>query len=336
MRCSCTIVLSQHVGQRTPDPAREYDQPAGTIISDIVEVDRPGEPQRYGPTTKWTFITTGGADEFLVYRAHQVALAVVEDSPAFRVHFSDAPFPVDFIFPGARLCERSGKPHRSGAEAGRLNARSPSLTGRCPACDAVVLVLGQNVPPHVPGGCSAAAREPISERRDDGWPLCPKCGNDELSNHNAPSELDGGPLFCLACHWSGYVELSGLLAKARSTAQWEHPACSGCVFLGRNMASDLYFCRQPGLQGRPTVIERYASARLGPGVAPGGHPRTSPGACAGFLLAGPEVHSLWVARERAVRGGLISGVELEAVMLGKWTPECRFQADTAKPYSPTI
>lgn len=36
------------------------------------------------------------------------------------------------------------------------------------------------------------------ERRPDGWPLCPRCGEDELWS---PDSTEAGIQNCLACHW---------------------------------------------------------------------------------------------------------------------------------------
>jgi hypothetical protein len=55
--------------------------------------------------------------------------------------------------------------------------------------------------------------------RADGWPLCPRCGEDELMStiplHQANPHLSGpislvaatplDPMRCLACNWSGTV-----------------------------------------------------------------------------------------------------------------------------------
>ena len=43
-----------------------------------------------------------------------------------------------------------------------------------------------------------------NEYRDDGWPLCPKCGDDELmSSELTPAPTDS--MKCLACGWRGHV-----------------------------------------------------------------------------------------------------------------------------------
>ena len=44
----------------------------------------------------------------------------------------------------------------------------------------------------------------MTDYRDDGWPLCPQCGEDELmSGCVQPEPRD--ELRCLACGWSGVV-----------------------------------------------------------------------------------------------------------------------------------
>lgn len=50
------------------------------------------------------------------------------------------------------------------------------------------------------------------EYRSDGWPLCPKCGEDELmSREKTPRVTDW--LKCLACGWAGHVHPRGVLEK---------------------------------------------------------------------------------------------------------------------------
>lgn len=36
------------------------------------------------------------------------------------------------------------------------------------------------------------------DRRPDDWPLCPRCGEDELWS---PDGTEDGIASCLACHW---------------------------------------------------------------------------------------------------------------------------------------
>lgn len=51
----------------------------------------------------------------------------------------------------------------------------------------------------------ATIRVPSVERRPDGWPLCPFCGEDELGDLNEIASADGD-LFCYRC---GRVTLRG-------------------------------------------------------------------------------------------------------------------------------
>lgn len=50
--------------------------------------------------------------------------------------------------------------------------------------------------------------------RKDGWPLCPKCGDDELMSLNVSRINFAGdgilvlatdPMLCLVCRWTGQV-----------------------------------------------------------------------------------------------------------------------------------
>lgn len=51
--------------------------------------------------------------------------------------------------------------------------------------------------------------------RKDGWPLCPKCGDDELAydvmNETKEQwdheEVMAGTFFCYACRWEGHIKL---------------------------------------------------------------------------------------------------------------------------------
>lgn len=40
--------------------------------------------------------------------------------------------------------------------------------------------------------------------RRDGWPLCPRCGDDELMSMAIPARADS-VLQCLNCSWRGFV-----------------------------------------------------------------------------------------------------------------------------------
>lgn len=54
-----------------------------------------------------------------------------------------------------------------------------------------------------------------TEHRADGWPLCPRCGNDELFSTMPPIEFIGEPplsrffgyrFSCYWCRWTGWIE----------------------------------------------------------------------------------------------------------------------------------
>lgn len=45
--------------------------------------------------------------------------------------------------------------------------------------------------------------EPV-RYRSDGWPLCPRCGEDELQSLATPPRADS-VLHCLSCLWRGVV-----------------------------------------------------------------------------------------------------------------------------------
>lgn len=45
-----------------------------------------------------------------------------------------------------------------------------------------------------------------TEFRKDGWPLCPRCGEDELWSHEQPANA-AGYLSCYRCMWKGFVEV---------------------------------------------------------------------------------------------------------------------------------
>lgn len=45
---------------------------------------------------------------------------------------------------------------------------------------------------------------PVYEYRVDGWPLCPRCGADELFSGEIPAKPTDD-LQCLACNWRGAV-----------------------------------------------------------------------------------------------------------------------------------
>jgi hypothetical protein len=42
------------------------------------------------------------------------------------------------------------------------------------------------------------------EHRKDGWPFCPRCGEDELSSSEFPANATG-VMVCLSCAWAGHV-----------------------------------------------------------------------------------------------------------------------------------
>jgi hypothetical protein len=45
------------------------------------------------------------------------------------------------------------------------------------------------------------------EYRADGWPLCPRCGEDELWSAAVPADA-GGDLQCYECRWAGRVPVA--------------------------------------------------------------------------------------------------------------------------------
>lgn len=49
------------------------------------------------------------------------------------------------------------------------------------------------------GGADATSPE-YSERRRDGWPLCPRCGEDELYSLAIPATIETIEA-CYACNW---------------------------------------------------------------------------------------------------------------------------------------
>jgi hypothetical protein len=44
--------------------------------------------------------------------------------------------------------------------------------------------------------------------RKDGWPLCPKCGEDELFSQQHPARPTDA-LACYRCDWQGYIPARG-------------------------------------------------------------------------------------------------------------------------------
>ena len=62
-----------------------------------------------------------------------------------------------------------------------------------------------------------AASEPAyPQRRADGWPLCPGCGDDELWSAAVPATVDT-IVSCLGCGWKpGYYRIT---AAGRSTSE---------------------------------------------------------------------------------------------------------------------
>lgn len=57
--------------------------------------------------------------------------------------------------------------------------------------------------------------EPVKLRKD-GWPLCPKCGDDELASGVIIGSIEvgwdheevmAGTFFCYACRWEGHIKL---------------------------------------------------------------------------------------------------------------------------------
>ncbi|HEV8474577.1 MAG TPA: hypothetical protein VGR82_17500 [Methylomirabilota bacterium] len=51
----------------------------------------------------------------------------------------------------------------------------------------------------------------MPEYRADGWPLCPRCGDDELWSREVPVSASD-ELTCYLCGWRGYVATRELVA----------------------------------------------------------------------------------------------------------------------------
>ena len=55
---------------------------------------------------------------------------------------------------------------------------------------------------------------PFAEYRSDGWPLCPRCGEDELMSREVhPTPLDW--LKCLQCGWAGEIPPKAVVDELR-------------------------------------------------------------------------------------------------------------------------
>ena len=55
--------------------------------------------------------------------------------------------------------------------------------------------------------------------RADGWPLCPRCGEDELFSMQFPAKASD-PLACYRCDWAGHVPLKAEADRAKVLTEW--------------------------------------------------------------------------------------------------------------------